>query len=137
MADLSSFAQTVSNVGATIAVLPTNNYRAAPLTNYSTRQLEFFSISITGLEVGFLLSNSLFAKVTSGVQLIAQVALIGQPSAGAVVIAVESDTNPTTGPAFDNDPTPTKAERMKAAIDVATGAVSTVVSLSLIGATLA
>jgi hypothetical protein len=137
MADLSTFAQTVSNLGVTIAVLPTNNFRAAPLSSYSTRQLEFFSIAITGIETDYLLSNSLFARVTKGIQSIAQVAIIGVPDAGAVVIAVEADTNPTTGPAFDNDPTPTKSERMKASVDASTAGNSTVVALSLIGATLA
>lgn len=137
MADLTNFPQTRTNTGAPGAFLADNNYKTKPLSNYSTRVLEFFRIEVAGVDVDTEVSNSTFTKVVRGVQTISQIAVVGKPASGAVVIAVEGDTTPDSGPAFSNDSTPTKAERMQAAVAASVGAAATVTSLSLIGGTLA
>ena len=137
MADLTTFPQTRTNSGAPGSTLAENNYKTKPLSNYSTRALEFFRIEVVGVDVNTEVSNSTFTKVVRGVQTISQIAVVGQPAAGAVVIAVEGDTTPDSGPAFSNDSTPTKAERMQAAVAASVGAAATVTAVSLVGSALA
>ena len=137
MADLHTFPQTHTNTGAPGVTLPANNYKSVPLSNYSTRALEFFRIDVAGVETDYTASNSLFTKVIRGMQTISQIAVVGTPAAGSVIVAVEGDTTPDSGPAFSNDSTPTKAERMQAAVAASVGAAATVTSVSLVGGTLA
>ena len=136
MADLSAFAQTVSNAGAAIttAYLPANNYKAAPSSKFGTRELAFFSVTIASVETGYTASNSTFAKAIKGIQQVAEVYFVGTPASNAFVVAVALDTDNGQASANAND------ESLEVAIERAlavTPGSATVAALTASGASIA
>ena len=72
-----------------------NYLKARPSTRFSTRQLAFFNIAVTGIETSFEAPNSLFSKVIRAVQVVAEIYAVGTPASGNVIVVVATDT--TTG----------------------------------------
>jgi hypothetical protein len=95
MADLTSFAQTYSNAGAAIttAYLPANNYKSVPSSKFGTRELAFYSVTISGVHTGYTASNSTYVKAIKGIQQVAEVYFVGTPASDAFVVAIATDTD--------------------------------------------
>ena len=102
---------------------------AGPYSNFGTRKLAFYSVTISGLHTGYTLSNSLFQKALNGVASVAEMYFVGVPATNAVVIAIAADTDAST--------TATNGQTLAEAIDAATGASSTVAALTASGASIA
>jgi hypothetical protein len=69
-----------------------NYLRTVPTTRLSTRQLQFFEVSVTGASTGPTLSNSVFNKAVRGIQAQAEVIAIGSPDGSNFMIVVSADT---------------------------------------------
>jgi hypothetical protein len=81
--------------GDQIANNPTvvaNYLRTVPTTRLSTRQLQFFEVSVTGASTDPTLSNSVFSKAVRGIQAQAEVIAIGSPNGSNFMIVVSADT---------------------------------------------
>ena len=81
--------------GDQIANNPTvvaNYLRTVPTTRLSTRQLQFFEVSVTGASTDPTLSNSVFNKAVRGIQAQAEVIAIGSPNGSNFMIVVSADT---------------------------------------------
>jgi len=81
--------------GDQIANNPTvvaNYLRAIPTTRLSTRQLQFFEVSVAGAGTNPTLSNSVFSQAVRGIQAQAEVIAVGSPSGSNFMIVVSADT---------------------------------------------
>ena len=102
---------------------------AGPYSNFGTRQLAFYSVTITGLHTNYTNSNSLFQKALNGVAQVAELYFVGTPASNAVTIAIAADTDAST--------TASNGQTLAEAIDASTGASSTVAALTASGASIA
>lgn len=71
-----------------------NYLRTEPTTRLSTRQLQFFEVSLdtSGLNNTQNLPNSIFSKAVRGIQAQAEVVAIGSPNSNRFMIVVSADT---------------------------------------------
>lgn len=77
-----------------IGTLVTANYlKASPSTRFSTRQLAFVEIEVTGCHTNYKLSNSLYSRAIRGVQTVAEVYAVGEPSANKFMVVIAQDTD--------------------------------------------
>jgi hypothetical protein len=136
MADLSAFAQTYSNAGAAIttAYLPANNYKSVPSSKFGTRELAFFSVTISGVHTSYTASNSTYVKAIKGIQQVAEVYFVGTPASDAFVVAVALDTDNGQTSANTNDESLEVA--IERALAVSPGS-ATVAALTASGASIA
>jgi beta-glucosidase-like glycosyl hydrolase len=82
----------INNAGNVYNV--TANYlNAKPSTRFSTRQLAFVEIEVTGCHTNPYLSNSLYSRAIRGVQAVAEVYAVGIPSANKFMVVVAQDTD--------------------------------------------
>lgn len=137
MADLSAVYQTYDNSGTGIAAsyLPANNYKSFAASNFGTRELAFYSVTITGVHTSYTASNSLFVKALKGVAQVAEIFFVGTPASDAFVVAVASNTDNGTASANANDETLEVA--IERAIHISSGTNATVAALSASGASIA
>ena len=76
-----------------------NWQRTAPSTTFGTPALDFFVVDLgTNVETNWAQSNSLFSKAVRGIQLVANLYMVGQPGGNAFTIAVVSNTCPGRNP---------------------------------------
>jgi hypothetical protein len=78
-----------------------NWQKAAPSTTFGTPALDFFVVDMgTDIEGegDWAESNSLFSKAIRGIQLVANLYMVGQPGGNAFTIAVVSNTCPGRNP---------------------------------------
>lgn len=81
------------NIGYNTSQSVSANYlRTTPSTRFSTRQLQFFEVALSGVETGFDATDSLFSQAVRGVQVAAEVYAIGIPSSNKFMIVVADDT---------------------------------------------
>jgi hypothetical protein len=73
----------------------TNYLKAAPTTAFGTRVLTILSIAQTGVETGYLDSNSLFSKTVRSIQQTAEVWGVGLPAGGVLRMIIATDTQST------------------------------------------
>ena len=92
----------INNPGNVVNV--TANYLVTkPSTRFSTRQLAFFDIQVTGIATNYETSNSVFSQVVRGVQAVAEIYAVGTPNSDHVIVVVAGDTTSgehTVGPAM-------------------------------------
>jgi hypothetical protein len=87
-----------SLIGTTV----TNNYlKAAPSTQFSTRQLSVLNVAMADVFVGHALKNSLFSKAVRALQQTAEVYAVftpvdGSPDSFNVIIATDTQTDGDT-----------------------------------------
>jgi hypothetical protein len=113
-------------IGTTVAA---NYLKAqAPFSRFSTRNLNFYSVEISGVETNFNAANSLFAQAVRGIQLNAEMFYVGLPSAGAFIVAVAEDTVQDEIEGASN-----RTWSLKEAVDQATDETSTVTQVNVIG----
>ena len=113
-----------------IGTLVADNYlkAQAPFSRFSTRNLNFYSVELTGVETDFDLSNSLFAQAVRGIQLNAEMFYVGLPSAGSFIVAVAEDTVQD-----EIEGASSRTWSLKEAVDQATGETSTVSQVQVVG----
>jgi hypothetical protein len=71
----------------------TNNYaRTKPSTRFSTRQLQILDIQLTGVATNPYAPNSLYSKAVRGIQTVAELQIVGEPSADHFTVVVAYDT---------------------------------------------
>lgn len=76
-----------------------NWQKASPGTTFGTPAIDFYVIDLgTNVETNWANSNSLFSKAVRGVQLVANVYMVGRPGGNAFTIAVASGTCPGRNP---------------------------------------
>jgi hypothetical protein len=99
MADLSAFAQTVSNAGATVATLPANAFKFVdPASQFGTRKIRFVKVVNGGdLTSGDFTtnkanSNSNLAKAVRAIANYGELIVIGTPSATGLIVGYADDT---------------------------------------------
>ena len=72
----------------------TANYLVAkPSTRFSTRQLQFVEVEVTGCHTNPYLPDSLYSKAVRGVQAVAEVYAVGRPSANKFMVVIAQDTD--------------------------------------------
>jgi hypothetical protein len=99
-------------------------------------------LKITGTDIGTadtvgaggVITEGGFQKAIRALQTLATTVYIGPRADNGFIVAVDSSTAQTTGPAYDTDATPTLAERVKAVLDAATGVTTTVVVPGMLAA---
>lgn len=76
-----------------------NWQKAQPSTTFGTPALDFYVVDIgADVATNYGNSNSLFAKAVRGIQLVANLYMVGQPSGQSFTIAVASGTCPGRNP---------------------------------------
>jgi hypothetical protein len=82
----------INNAGNVVNV--TANYlKAKPSTRFSTRQLAFVEIEVTGCHTNYTATDSLYSRAIRGVQAVAEVYAVGLPSANKFMVVVAQDTD--------------------------------------------
>lgn len=72
----------------------TANYlKTKPSTRFSTRQLAFVEIEVTGCHTNPYLTDSLYSRAVRGVQAVAEVYAVGAPSANKFMVVIAQDTD--------------------------------------------
>lgn len=120
--------------GSATTGLGDNAYKAAPSSKFGTRELEFYSVTITDVHVGYTASDSTFAKAVRGIQQVAEVFFVGTPSSDAFVVAIAGDTN--NGQASGNANDESLEVAIERALAVSPGS-ATVAALTASGASIA
>jgi hypothetical protein len=73
---------------------PAANYlKAKPSTRFSTRQLAFVEIEVTGCHTNPYLSDSLYSRAIRGVQAVAEVYAVGTPASNKFMVVIAQDTD--------------------------------------------
>lgn len=123
------------NIGyGTGADVSANYLRTTPSTRFSTRQLQFFEVTLSGVETNFDSVDSDFSRAVRGVQVAAEVYAIGIPSSNKFMVVVADDTaNNGDDSDIDGEYTNAKGQTIKAAIDASTGGNSTVTRKLMVG----
>ena len=116
------------------STLGANAAKAVPGSKFGTRELEFYSVTITGVHTGYTASNSTFAKAVKGIQNVAEIYFLGTPSSDAFVVAIAGDTNNGQSSANANDESLEVA--IERALAVSPGS-ATVAALTASGASIA
>jgi len=102
-----------------------NWQKAAPSITFGTPALDFYVVDV-GTEIegegDWAESNSLFAKAIRGIQLVANLYMVGRPNGSRFTIAVVSNTCPGRNPGADSGVN----TALTAAVDAATGQESSV-----------
>jgi hypothetical protein len=115
----------VIGVDSTSGVNVAANYlKARPSTRFATRQLAFFTVTISNVHVGYLDANSLYSKAIRAVQQNAEIYAVGIPAANDFVVVVAQDT------ANDGDNTDDGLNDMAQTLSTATGGTVTAVHLA-------
>lgn len=70
-----------------------NYLRAKPSTRFSTRQLAFVEIEVTGCHTDYALSDSLYSRAIRGVQVVAEVYAVGLPASNKFMVVIAQDTD--------------------------------------------
>ena len=100
-----------------------NWQKAAPSTTFGTPALDFYVVDLnTDVVTGWSASNSLYAKAIRGIQLVANLYMVGAPVGNAFTIAVVSNTCPGRNPGAISGTN----SALQDAVDSATGEESTV-----------
>ena len=82
----------INNAGNVYNV--TANYlKAKPSTRFSTRQLAFVEIEVTGCQTDYTDPDSLYSRAVRGVQAVAEVYAVGIPSSNKFMVVVAQDTD--------------------------------------------
>jgi hypothetical protein len=82
----------INNAGNVYNV--TANYlKAKPSTRFSTRQLAFVEVEVTGCHTAYTATDSLYSRAIRGVQAVAEVYAVGIPSANKFMVVVAQDTD--------------------------------------------
>ena len=123
------------NIGYNTSQSVSANYlRTTPSTRFSTRQLQFFEVTLSGVETGFDATDSLFSKAVRGVQVAAEVYAIGIPSSNKFMVVVADDTaNNGADSDIDGEYSNAKGQTIANAIDSSTGGSSTVTRKLMVG----
>ena len=110
-----------------------NWQKAAPSSTFGTPALDFYVVDM-GVDVStnWSASNSMFARAIRGIQLVANLYVVGEPGGNAFTIAVASGTCPGRNPGA----TYGTNSALEAAINSATGEECTVYYAALNGNTL-
>jgi hypothetical protein len=76
-----------------------NWQKAAPSTTFGTPALDFYVVDVgADVETNWANSNSLFSKAVRGIQLVANLYMVGQPNGQYFTFAVASNTCPGRNP---------------------------------------
>ena len=82
----------IGQAGNTVDVAA-NYLVAKPSTRFSTRQLQFVEIEVTGCHTAPYLSNSLYSRAVRGVQTVAEVYAVGRPDTNKFMVVIAQDTD--------------------------------------------
>lgn len=106
------------------SVVGANYLKARPSTRFATRQLAFFTVTISGVHTDYLDSDSLYSRAIRAVQQNAEIYAVGLPAANDFVVIVAQDT------ANDGDNTDDGLNGMADTLSTATGGTVTAVHLA-------
>ena len=82
------------NIGYAAGITVSANYlKAKPSTRFSTRQLAFVEIEVTGCETNYTATNSLYSRAIRGVQTVAEVYAVGLPASNKFMVVIAQDTD--------------------------------------------
>jgi hypothetical protein len=81
------------NVGYEEGITVSANYlKTKPNTRFSTRQLTFFDVQVNGCQDSPYDTDSLYSQAVRGVQVAAEVYVVGEPASDHFMVVVASDT---------------------------------------------
>jgi hypothetical protein len=110
-----------------------NWQKAAPSSTFGTPALDFYVVDVgADVETNWSASNSRFAKAVRGIQLVANLYMVGAPGGNAFTIAVVSNTCPGRNPGAITGTN----SALEAAVNEAAGAESSVYYAAFDGTTL-
>jgi hypothetical protein len=82
------------NIGYAAGITVSANYlKAKPSTRFSTRQLAFVEIEVTGCHTNYNNTNSLYSRAIRGVQAVAEVYAVGTPDSNKFMVVIAQDTD--------------------------------------------
>ena len=82
------------NIGYAAGVTVSANYlKAKPSTRFSTRQLAFVEIEVTGCHTNYNATDSLYSRAIRGVQAVAEVYAVGLPATNKFMVVIAQDTD--------------------------------------------
>ncbi len=105
-----------------------NYLKAAPSTQFGTRQLTIISVSQTAIGTNNADANSLFSKTVRAVQQTAEIYAVGTPSTNACQFIIATDTQSTADSATDQT---AGFGLLEAAILAGSGVAGTVTNVAL------
>ena len=101
-----------------------NWQKTAPTTTFGTPALDFYVVDLgTNVETNWAQSNSLFSKAVRGIQLVANLYMVGQPGGNAFTIAVVSNTCPGRNPGALSGSNATLTARVNEACGISSATV--------------
>ena len=78
-----------------------NYLKAAPSTQFGTRQLTIISVAQTAIGTNYANADSLFSKTVRAIQQTAEIYAVGTPSTNACQFIIATDTQSTADSATD------------------------------------
>ena len=82
------------NIGYAEGLTVSANYlKAKPSTRFSTRQLQFVEIEVTGCASDPYDTDSLYSRAIRGVQTVAEVYAVGRPNSNKFMVVIAQDTD--------------------------------------------
>ena len=85
----------INNPGNVVNV--TANYLVTkPSTRFSTRQLAFVEVEVTGCHTDAYLADSVYSRAVRGVQTVAEVYAVGTPVTNKFMVVIAQDTDAST-----------------------------------------
>jgi len=76
-----------------ISGVTANYLKAKPSTRFSTRQLAFVEIEVTGCHTNYADTDSLYSRAIRGVQAVAEVYAVGLPATNKFMVVIAQDTD--------------------------------------------
>jgi hypothetical protein len=116
-----------SLIGSTVTA---NYLKAAPTTQFGTRQLAVINIAVAGVETNYANANSLFSKTVRALQQTAEVYAVFTPTTDAFKAIIAADTQSTADSYTDQT---AGFGLLETAIAAGNGGVSAAVTTNLTG----
>jgi hypothetical protein len=116
-----------SLIGSTVTA---NYLKAAPSTQFGTRQLSVINVAVAGVETNYANANSLFSKTVRALQQTAEVYAVFTPTTDAFKAIIAADTQSTADSATDQT---AGFGLLETAIAAGNGGVSATVTTNLTG----
>jgi hypothetical protein len=95
----------------------TANYlKTKPSTRFSTRQLAFVEIEVTGCQTNYANPDSLYSRAVRGVQAVAEIFAVGAPATNKFMVVIAQDTDGASDTADINAAINGNAQTMEEAV---------------------
>jgi hypothetical protein len=105
----------INNAG-NVHNITANYLKTKPSTRFSTRQLAFVEIEVTGCHTNYANPDSLYSRAVRGVQAVAEIFAVGAPATNKFMVVIAQDTDGASDTADINAAINGNAQSMEEAV---------------------